>query len=139
MRGGFHSFCARADDFIYTLIFVYRSAYLFGRERRIADVPIDHPSCSKQHAVLQYRLKTVPPPPGSLAPPARAVVPYLLDLESANGTFLNGERVDHARYIELKERDQLEFAHSTRKYVLLHERSAGGGGGGGAGGAAGGK
>ena len=31
------------------------SCYLFGRERRVADVPTDHPSCSKQHAVLQYR------------------------------------------------------------------------------------
>ncbi|KAJ1889338.1 hypothetical protein LPJ66_008083 [Kickxella alabastrina] len=32
------------------------SAYLFGRDRKVADVPIDHPSCSSQHAVLQYRL-----------------------------------------------------------------------------------
>lgn len=31
------------------------SSYLFGRERRVADVPTDHPSCSKQHAVLQFR------------------------------------------------------------------------------------
>ena len=32
-----------------------QSCYLFGRERRIADVPTDHPSCSKQQAVLQFR------------------------------------------------------------------------------------
>lgn len=32
-----------------------QSCYLFGRERRVADVPTDHPSCSKQHAVLQFR------------------------------------------------------------------------------------
>lgn len=31
------------------------SSYLFGRERRVVDVPTDHPSCSKQHAVLQFR------------------------------------------------------------------------------------
>jgi hypothetical protein len=31
------------------------SIYLFGRERRVADIPTDHPSCSKQHAVLQFR------------------------------------------------------------------------------------
>jgi smad nuclear-interacting protein 1 len=37
-------------------LYIHRqSAYLFGRERKIADVPTDHPSCSKQHAVLQYR------------------------------------------------------------------------------------
>jgi len=33
-------------------IFIHRqSAYLIGRERKIADLPVDHPSCSKQHAV----------------------------------------------------------------------------------------
>ena len=37
-------------------LYIHRqSCYLFGRERRVADVPTDHPSCSKQHAVLQYR------------------------------------------------------------------------------------
>lgn len=42
-------------------LFVHRqSAYLFGRERKVADIPIDHPSCSGQHAVLQYRQVEVP-------------------------------------------------------------------------------
>ena len=39
-------------------LYIHRlSCYLFGRERRVADVPTDHPSCSKQHAVIQYRSK----------------------------------------------------------------------------------
>ena len=39
-------------------LYIHRlSCYLFGRERRVADVPTDHPSCSKQHAVIQYRFK----------------------------------------------------------------------------------
>jgi len=29
--------------------------FLFGKDRRIADVPIDHPSCSRQHAVICFR------------------------------------------------------------------------------------
>jgi hypothetical protein len=29
-----------------------QSAYLFGRDRLVADIPIEHPSCSKQHAVI---------------------------------------------------------------------------------------
>ncbi len=42
-------------------LFVHRqSAYLFGRERKVADIPIDHPSCSGQHAVLQYRQVELP-------------------------------------------------------------------------------
>ena len=32
-----------------------QTCYFFGRERRVADIPTDHPSCSKQHAILQYR------------------------------------------------------------------------------------
>lgn len=33
-----------------------QSAYLVGREKRVADIVVDHPSCSKQHAVVQFRL-----------------------------------------------------------------------------------
>lgn len=49
------------------VMYIHRqSAYLLGRQRKIADIPIDHPSCSKQHAVFQYRYETVvtphPPP-----------------------------------------------------------------------------
>lgn len=32
-----------------------QSCYLFGRDRAIADIPTDHPSCSKQHSALQFR------------------------------------------------------------------------------------
>lgn len=30
-----------------------QSAYLIGRDRAVADLAIEHPSCSKQHAVIQ--------------------------------------------------------------------------------------
>jgi len=30
-----------------------RSCWLLGRERRVVDIATEHPSCSKQHAVLQ--------------------------------------------------------------------------------------
>lgn len=44
------------NDEALPVMYIHRqSAYLLGRQRRIADIPIDHPSCSKQHAVLQYR------------------------------------------------------------------------------------
>src|SRR6218665_2671384 len=43
-----------------------QSAYLLGSDRRVADIPIDHPSCSKQHAVLQYRLVDCKRPDGSM-------------------------------------------------------------------------
>ena len=31
------------------ILYIHRqSAYLLGRDRKVADVPLDHPSCSKQ-------------------------------------------------------------------------------------------
>lgn len=50
--------------------------------------------------------------------------PYIMDLESANGTFLNGKKIEPKRYYELIEKDVLKFGFSSREYVLLHENSA---------------
>lgn len=33
-----------------------KSSYLFGRDTNVTDYPILHPSLSKQHAVLQFRM-----------------------------------------------------------------------------------
>jgi smad nuclear-interacting protein 1 len=118
----------KADDdgLIDTYHLSKQSSYLFGRERKVADVPIDHPSLSKQHAVLQYR--ALPSSGGEergIGKPAKLLCrPYLMDLESTNGTFVNGIRLDPARYYELRRGDVITFGASTREYVLLTEQSA---------------
>jgi smad nuclear-interacting protein 1 len=96
-----------------TLHISQQSAYLFGRNAEIADIFLAHASCSSQHAVLQYR-----------ALPDKATgklkcQPYLMDLESSNGTFINGVKIDAARYYQLRSGDVLKFGASTREYVLL--------------------
>lgn len=92
-------------------------AYLLGRERRVCDIPLDHPSCSSQHAVLQYReTKKVD---GTTGEKTRAIRPYLMDLESTNGSYINGERVEPRRYIELLHTDAIRFGYSSREYVLI--------------------
>lgn len=107
-------------------LYIHRqSSYLFGRDRSIADIPVDHPSCSSQHAVLCYRLVALPQEPGSMSPPKRTVKPYIIDLESTNGTFLNGRRVASSRYIELRAGDVIKFGSSSRDFVLLHDEMAG--------------
>lgn len=97
-----------------------QSAYLIGRDRKICDMPIDHPSASKQHAVLQYRLVKYETEDGRVA---KRIRPYIIDLNSSNGTFLNNTKIDPSKYYELMEKDVLKFAFSSREYVLLHERS----------------
>ncbi|KAF9925767.1 hypothetical protein BGZ67_008435 [Mortierella alpina] len=101
------------------LLHIHRqSAFLFGRDRNVVDIPIDHPSCSKQHAVLQFRqiVET-----DALGQAKRTTKPFVIDLESANGTFVNGTQIPPTRYYELKLSDVLKFGASTREFVLLHE------------------
>lgn len=97
-----------------------QSAYLMGRDRQVADIPVDHPSCSKQHAVFQYRLIDYKRKDGTSG---RAVKPYIIDLGSTNGTYINNTRVEAQRYYELREKDVLKFGFSSRDFVLLHEES----------------
>ena len=47
------------------------------------------------------------------------VKPYIMDLESTNKTWLNGEELEPARYYELREKDVLKFGESVREYVLM--------------------
>ena len=97
-----------------------QSAFLLGRDRIIADIPIDHPSCSKQHAVFQYRLVEYTKEDGRRG---RKVAPYIIDLGSANGTFVNNKQIEAERYVELMEKDVIKFGFSSREYVLLHDNS----------------
>ena len=116
-------------------------------------IPTDHPSCSKQHAVIQFRQKTNETLDGEFEVTIKCALaalqlllhancscacrPYIIDLESTNGTFLNGKQIDAAKYYELLEKvitaldlhvhlcfrvkqDVLKFGFSTREYVLLH-------------------
>lgn len=104
----------KGEDQLDTLHISKQSAYLIGRNEDIADIPVQHPSCSSQHAVLQYRALQMSDGSGRLN-----CLPYIMDLESTNGTFLNGVRIDSARYYQLKTRDVLKFGMSSRDYVLL--------------------
>ena len=111
----------KKDEMLQTLYLHRQSAYLIGRLKKIADILTEHESTSKQHAVIQFKLKVSIDDEGE---ERKEVCPYLLDLESTNGTFLNGERVPAARYIEWKEKDVIKFGESSREYVLLNDSSA---------------
>lgn len=102
----------KGDESLEAIPIYRQSAFLFGRDRTIADIPIDHPSCSKQHAVIQFRKVKA------------GIHPYVIDLESANKTLLNNEKIEPRRYYQLFEKDMLKFGFSTREYVIMHENCA---------------
>ncbi|CAK9303991.1 unnamed protein product [Gordionus sp. m RMFG-2023] len=127
----------KSGEALSPILYLHRqSAYLFGRDRKICEIPVDHPSCSKQHAVLQFR--AIYPKETDIVPSDLLedqdledgkkrriqVKPYIIDLGSANGTFLNNKPIEASRYYELMEGDVLKFGFSTREYVLLHETSS---------------
>ncbi|KAI9870562.1 MAG: hypothetical protein M1830_004098 [Pleopsidium flavum] len=106
----------KGPDLLETVELGGRSCWLVGRERMVVDFPLDHPSCSKQHAVVQFRhvIKT-----NEFGDRDGRVRPYIIDLESANGTMVNGNKIPASRYIELRDKDMIQFGLSTREYVLM--------------------
>ncbi|KAK4124581.1 SMAD/FHA domain-containing protein [Parathielavia appendiculata] len=109
-------FVFKGQDIVDTIELSTRSCWLVGRELAVVDLPAEHPSISKQHAVIQFRYTEKR---NEFGDKIGRVKPYLIDLESANGTMLNGERVPESRYLELRNKDMIQFGSSTREYVLM--------------------
>jgi smad nuclear-interacting protein 1 len=98
-----------------------KSYFLLGKDRHIVEICLDHPSCSRQHSVIQFRTVEVKDDDGPIGSKLKINKPYIMDLGSTNGTHLNGSKIDPMRYIELLEKDVLKFGNSSREYVLLHD------------------
>lgn len=54
-RDDWRLYVFKGSDLLETVELGGRSCWLVGRERVVVDFPVDHPSCSKQHAVIQFR------------------------------------------------------------------------------------
>ena len=106
----------KKKDLLDTIYLHQRSVWLAGRDPNVTDLLLEHPSITKQHAVIQFRYITTTNEYGDKA---SKVKPYLIDLESANGTRLNGKRVEASRFVELVDGDVIAFGDSEREYVLM--------------------
>lgn len=112
-------FIFKGDAVVDTVELSQRSCWLVGRETAVVDLPAEHPSVSKQHAVIQFRFVEKR---NEFGDRIGRVKPYLIDLESANGTVLNGDKVPDSRYLELRDKDVVRFGLSTREYVFMLDR-----------------
>ncbi|CAK1359077.1 Smad nuclear-interacting protein 1 [Cercospora beticola] len=106
----------KKSDLVDTIQLHTRSAWLIGRDPKITDLHLEHPSISKQHAVIQFRHRTTTNEYGDKS---SKVKPYVIDLDSANGTRVNGKKVEASRYMELLDQDVLKFGDSEREYVMM--------------------
>jgi len=109
-------FVFKGADVVDEIPLYTRSCWLIGREGAVADLLVEHPSCSKQHAVIQFRhsVRT-----NEFGDKTNIVKPYIIDLESANGTRLNGEKIKDSRYYEVMDKDLMKVGLSEREYVFM--------------------
>jgi smad nuclear-interacting protein 1 len=106
----------KKKDLLDTVQLYQRSCWLAGRDQNVTDLTLEHPSISKQHAVIQFRHQTITNEYGDKS---NKVKPYLIDLESANGTKLNGKLIATSRYVQLVDGDVISFGDSEREYVMM--------------------
>ncbi|XP_023234233.1 kanadaptin-like [Centruroides sculpturatus] len=85
-----------------------RSYTVFGRLTS-SDITLEHPSVSRYHAVLQFRLESSEENPKGF---------YIYDLESTHGTFLNKERLRPRTYYRMHVGHMLKFGGSSRMFIL---------------------
>ncbi|PVH71186.1 SMAD/FHA domain-containing protein [Cadophora sp. DSE1049] len=119
-RDDWKLFVFKGPEILETIDLSLRSCWLVGREVAVVDLPAEHPSVSKQHAVIQFRYIEKK---NEFGDKTGRVRPYLIDLDSANGTALNKEEIPPSRYLELRDKDMVQFGHSTREYVLMLSKS----------------
>lgn len=109
-------FVFKGGDIADTIDLSARSFWLVGKDVAVVDLPAEHPSISRQHAVIQFRYTEKR---NEFGDKIGKVKPYIIDLESANGTVLNHEKIPDSRYLELRHKDMVQFGHSTREYVVM--------------------
>ncbi|KAI6166534.1 SMAD/FHA domain-containing protein, partial [Pisolithus thermaeus] len=117
---GWRLYVFKGKDQLDLLHINQQSAYLIGRDRTVVDIFIEHPSCSKQHAVIQHRRLQVK---DEFGVPKATIKPFIIDLESTNHTHVNDETIPTTRFYELRAGDVIKFGLSDREYVLLHDEA----------------
>jgi smad nuclear-interacting protein 1 len=110
-------FIFKGEDLLETVPLSVSTCWLIGKEAAVADLVVEHPSTSKQHAVIQFRYveKVV----SEYGDKKGKVKPYIIDLESSNGTILNGDKIGSKRFIEVRSGDVMKLGTSEREYVFM--------------------
>eukprot|EP00092_Neocalanus_flemingeri_P004745 GFUD01005110.1.p1 GENE.GFUD01005110.1~~GFUD01005110.1.p1 ORF type:complete len:740 (-),score=266.57 GFUD01005110.1:100-2319(-) len=75
----------------------------------VCDVPFEHPSLSRYHAVLQFKTNPSPEKPVGF---------YLFDLDSTHGSFHNKKKCFPKTFYRLRVGHMLKFGGSTRTVLL---------------------
>ncbi|KAJ3424643.1 smad nuclear-interacting protein [Anaeramoeba flamelloides] len=124
-----------------------QSHYILGKDRMQVDIPLEDASCEDLHAVIQFKVnqkktkikreqqrkiqesriqqKKITSILTSIqndieTQDIEAVTPYLIDLATPGGSFVNGEKIENSTYFELLSQDKIKFAQCTTEFTLLN-------------------
>ncbi|XP_049821412.1 kanadaptin isoform X2 [Aethina tumida] len=91
-----------------TINLMKKPFWVFGRLPN-CDIPMQHPTISRYHAVLQYR---------STPSEQEGVGFYIYDLNSTHGTFLNKNKLRPGIFVRIQVGHMLRLGCSARTYLL---------------------
>ncbi|KAL2917345.1 hypothetical protein HK105_203009 [Polyrhizophydium stewartii] len=83
---------------------LFRQEYIVFGRLPVCDVPLDHQSISRYHAVIQFKTD------GSA---------FIYDLGSSHGTFLNKVLLPKREFRPIRAGDMVRFGQSTRVHILM--------------------
>lgn len=90
------------------------SSTLVGKQS-LVDLRFDFKFISRQHCVIQYRKVRL-----DVEKEAR-VIPYLIDLNSKNGTYLNDEKIEKMKFVQLLNDDVVSFGKNNKVVLIVQE------------------
>eukprot|EP00755_Sulcionema_specki_P038395 Sspe_Gene.110813::Locus_91893_Transcript_1_1_Confidence_1.000_Length_780::g.110813::m.110813/K13216/PPP1R8, NIPP1; nuclear inhibitor of protein phosphatase 1 len=77
--------------------------YMVGRNADVVDIPMEHGSISRAHAVFVHHRK------GNV---------YVIDIGSNHGVYINGTRIPSKQTVKITEDDEVRIGASTRLFKL---------------------
>lgn len=93
-----------------------QETYLIGREN-FCDICFQSPDISRQHCAIQFRRVRIE---GSTDPTPK-IIPYIFDICSYNGTYINGEKISSSRFVQLFPNDSISFGKSNDSIVIMQK------------------
>eukprot|EP01006_Ploeotia_vitrea_P018086 TRINITY_DN49350_c0_g1_i1.p1 TRINITY_DN49350_c0_g1~~TRINITY_DN49350_c0_g1_i1.p1 ORF type:complete len:384 (+),score=32.54 TRINITY_DN49350_c0_g1_i1:24-1175(+) len=80
--------------------------FLFGRNASVCDYTLEHPSLSRVHFAIVHH---------------KNGEPFVIDLRSGHGTFLNDEKLEPTQPTKLTPGSSIRAGASTRHYVVVYD------------------
>jgi nuclear inhibitor of protein phosphatase 1 len=101
---GSHLDCIKGDKLIQKLFVDELPVYYFGRNVELCEIPVEHASCSRVHAVLLFHkhLKRF----------------ALVDLNSSHGTYVSETKIKPLTPVFMDPGTKFYFGASTRRFVI---------------------